>query len=112
MFPGMIVFWFGEIVNIPYGWHQCDGTNGTPDLRDKIPVSVGLIFQPGFNFDEYTHRHAALALQHTHQIQAGVQISFPIPAYSGVSQYNDPQILTDFAEQLPPYYCLTPIMKL
>lgn len=37
----MIVFWAGTSVSIPTGWHLCDGTSGTPDLRDKFIVGGG-----------------------------------------------------------------------
>lgn len=36
---GTIVMWHG--VNIPNGWHICDGTNGTPNLRDRFIVGAG-----------------------------------------------------------------------
>ena len=35
---GVIVAWSGLIANIPSGWLLCDGTNNTPDLRDKFIV--------------------------------------------------------------------------
>lgn len=37
----MIVFWAGLSTAIPAGWHLCDGTSGTPDLRDKFIVGGG-----------------------------------------------------------------------
>lgn len=37
----MVVFWAGTSGSIPSGWHLCDGTNGTPDLRDKFIVGGG-----------------------------------------------------------------------
>lgn len=37
----MIVFWAGLSSAIPSGWHLCDGTSGTPDLRDKFIVGGG-----------------------------------------------------------------------
>jgi hypothetical protein len=33
---GVIVQWSGAIDAIPNGWVQCDGANGTPDLRGKL----------------------------------------------------------------------------
>ena len=37
MFPiGTIIPYAGDLSKIPYGWHLCDGTNGTPDLRDRF----------------------------------------------------------------------------
>ena len=35
MMPGMIMLWAGAIVDIPSGWHLCDGDAGTIDLRNK-----------------------------------------------------------------------------
>lgn len=37
----MIVGWAGLSTAIPAGWHLCDGTNGTPDLRDLFIVGGG-----------------------------------------------------------------------
>lgn len=37
---GGIIMWSGSISNIPAGWALCDGTNGTPDLRDKFIVGA------------------------------------------------------------------------
>ena len=40
-FPtGTIVMWSGTIASIPTGWQLCDGTNGTPDLRDRFIVGA------------------------------------------------------------------------
>jgi len=33
---GLIAMWHGLIANIPSGWLLCNGSNGTPDLRDKF----------------------------------------------------------------------------
>ena len=38
---GIIVMWSGTHNNIPKGWNLCDGTNGTPDLRDRFIVGSG-----------------------------------------------------------------------
>lgn len=34
--PGMIIMFNGAPGDVPSGWQFCDGTNGTPDLRDKF----------------------------------------------------------------------------
>lgn len=36
---GTIIEYYGT--EIPTGWNICDGTNGTPDLRDKFTITVG-----------------------------------------------------------------------
>jgi len=38
---GMIAMWSGSIGSIPSGWYLCDGSNGTPDLRDRFIVGAG-----------------------------------------------------------------------
>ena len=38
--PGTVVMWSGAITSIPTGYVLCDGTNGTPDLRDKFIVGA------------------------------------------------------------------------
>lgn len=37
--PGSIIVWTSK--DIPNGWAICDGTNGTPDLRDRFIVGAG-----------------------------------------------------------------------
>lgn len=39
---GFIGMWSGS--KIPDGWYLCDGTNGTPDLRDRFIVGSGNIY--------------------------------------------------------------------
>jgi microcystin-dependent protein len=41
MISGAITMWSGSLNNIPEGWVLCDGSNGTPDLRDRFVVGVG-----------------------------------------------------------------------
>lgn len=37
MFPvGTIIPYAGDLSKIPYGWHLCDGTNGTPNLSGRF----------------------------------------------------------------------------
>ena len=37
MFPvGTIIPYAGDLSKIPYGWHVCDGTDGTPNLSDRF----------------------------------------------------------------------------
>lgn len=38
---GVITLWYGSIASIPTGWLLCNGTNGTPDLRDRFIVGAG-----------------------------------------------------------------------
>jgi hypothetical protein len=38
---GIIVVWSGSIASIPASYFLCNGTNGTPDLRDRFIVGAG-----------------------------------------------------------------------
>lgn len=37
---GMIMMWSGTIANIPSGWALCNGSNGTPDLRNRFVIGA------------------------------------------------------------------------
>ena len=37
----MIILWSGATNNLPSGWVLCDGTNSTPDLRNRFVVGAG-----------------------------------------------------------------------
>lgn len=38
---GGIIMWSGSIASIPSGWFLCNGSNGTPDLRNRFIVGAG-----------------------------------------------------------------------
>lgn len=44
---GGIIMWSGAIAAIPSGWVICDGTNGTPNLRDRFIVGAGTSYSVG-----------------------------------------------------------------
>jgi hypothetical protein len=37
---GAILMWSGTIATIPSGWRLCDGTNSTPDLRNRFVIGA------------------------------------------------------------------------
>jgi hypothetical protein len=39
---GMIMMWSGTIATIPSGWALCNGSGGTPDLRDRFIVGASV----------------------------------------------------------------------
>jgi microcystin-dependent protein len=38
---GMLMQWYGAAAECPDGWAICDGTNGTPDMRNRFAVGAG-----------------------------------------------------------------------
>ena len=40
---GTILAYVGDLNKIPNGWFLCDGTNGTPDLRNRFLEGVGTV---------------------------------------------------------------------
>lgn len=44
---GAIIMWSGLPASIPSGWQLCDGTNGSPDLRDRFIVGAGSSYPVG-----------------------------------------------------------------
>ena len=43
----MIISWNGKLNEIPKDWALCDGSNGTPDLRDKFIIGGGKTYKIG-----------------------------------------------------------------
>ena len=43
---GVICMWSGNTSNIPTGWALCNGSNGTPDLRNRFIVGAGSTYSP------------------------------------------------------------------
>jgi hypothetical protein len=58
---GVILLWSGSIATIPPGWQLCDGTNGTPNLRDRFIVGAGTTYAVGA-----TGGAAQINIAHTH----------------------------------------------
>ena len=77
---GCILLWSGSTGSIPSGFVLCDGTNGTPDLRNSFIVGAGnsyTVGQTGGSADAIvvSHTHTATSTvtdpQHSHGVHAG-----------------------------------------
>jgi Collagen triple helix repeat (20 copies) len=111
--PGMIVMWSGPRADIPEGWALCDGTNGTPDLRDRFILSVGdgeeagvtggsadytpagTVSAPaitGTTADESSHSHNARAVSSFSQADAGESDPSAILRYQVLGEHVKPII--------------------
>jgi hypothetical protein len=76
---GLISMWSGSIATIPSGWYLCNGSNGTPDLRDRFVVGAGSTYAvaaTGGTADAVVvaHTHTATSAvtdpQHTHNFSS------------------------------------------
>jgi hypothetical protein len=61
---GVITMWSGSIATIPTGWFLCNGSNGTPDLRDRFIVGAGSTYAVAAtggsaNANVISHTHTA-----------------------------------------------------
>ena len=66
---GTVVMWSGAADAIPYGWALCDGTNGTPDLRDRFVVGAGAEYAVGATGGEKQHQLTVAEMpSHSHGV--------------------------------------------
>ena len=136
---GMISLWYGSIGSVPTGWYLCDGTNGTPDLRDRFIVGAGTSYAVGAtggsaNAILVSHTHTATSTStvtdpgHFHTIQvSGAGSGNPSSTNAGSSTANTNSKTTGITvatttsnttegvsgtnANLPPYYALAYVMK-
>jgi microcystin-dependent protein len=124
---GGIIMWSGSIASIPTGWALCNGSSGTPDLRDRFIVGAGNNYSVagvGGTTDSQLPAH-------THNVTNGSANSFtavtsvsdePVNQGGGGSvNVADQESSTTFTiesagisstnQNLPPYYALAFIMR-
>ena len=62
---GVIVMWSGAFNDIPSGWTLCDGTGGTPDLRNSFIYGVNSSYGAGNDADINT---TGGSVDHVHSV--------------------------------------------
>jgi len=70
---GMISLWYGSIGSVPTGWYLCDGTNGTPDLRDRFVVGGGSTYAVGATGGSAN----SIVVSHTHTASSTSTVTDP-----------------------------------
>jgi len=132
---GGILLWSGSIGSIPAGYALCNGSNGTPDLRDRFVVGAGSTYAvnaTGGSADAIvvSHTHTITDPGHTHLLSGSTSAGIiTIPGSQalagGVDRSFNPDTLISKTTgitinssgssgtnaNLPPYYALCYIMK-
>lgn len=83
---GAIIMWSGPLSNIPDGWGLCDGTNGTPDLRERFIQGWTDGVDPGGTGGASSHSHTANS--HSHGIKMWAEYYWEA---SGWQQFISPE---------------------
>lgn len=96
-----IVMWYGTLATIPAGWQICDGTGGTPDLRNYF-VKGAAAGSAGDNAVHGSDSHEHNISLRTAVIPQGTGSATATPAHSHT---------TDLVNHEPPYKHLVFIMK-
>jgi hypothetical protein len=119
---GVILMWSGAIVAIPAGYLLCDGTNGTPDLRNRFVAGAGSSYAVNATGGASS---TGMAGSHTHTINGTTESltvgTAAVQAGTGTTVVTSvvPQSHTHTANlvgdhqhtSLPPYMALAYIMK-
>jgi hypothetical protein len=70
---GGIIIWSGSVAAIPTGWVLCNGSNSTPDLRDRFVVGAGSTYAVGNTGGSAN----AIAVSHTHTATSTSTVTDP-----------------------------------
>ena len=138
---GLIAIWSGSTGSIPSGWLLCNGSNGTPDLRNSFILGAGNTYAVGATGGSTD----AIVVSHTHAATSTSVVSDPTHSHtfnvnnSGTSYGGGPVIpgsgstygtnaastgitvatsttnatagVSGSGANMPPYYALAFIMK-
>lgn len=108
---GMIVMWFGSLLNIPENYVLCNGENGTPDLRDRFIVGAGGVLVPGTTGGGVNHEHDFTTNGHIHRGEAQIFVQLDrTPGQSQAELVVDAGA-ADNEDSRPPYHSLAYIMQ-
>lgn len=121
---GLISIFVGAVVDIPAGWQLCDGTNGTPDLRNNFIRGAGSTFNVDETGGSETTGSHVLSIaelpSHTHTTPSGTQTTRAEPGDNGPTGVNPASVTGSTGgggghthpSTVPPFYALAFIMKL
>jgi len=106
---GAIAAWSGSVDTIPLTWRLCDGSRGTPDLRDKFIVGAGNSYNPNDIGGAIAHNHNLVFDSHAHFLSPTGTLNSGTGGFFITSQ-EVPTGQSDNANINSPYYALCYIM--
>lgn len=106
---GSIASFAGSILDIPSTYRLCDGTHGTPDLRNKFIVGSGDTYTVDSKGGSINHVHDLTGFGHDHviggsgdtKIGAGYDFRIAVAPTVGTTNTKDGR---------PPFYSLAYVM--
>ena len=112
--------WSGASTAIPTGWLLCNGSNNTPDLRNRFIVGAGNSYSVGATGGEATHTLTVAEMpSHNHSINHADDNgnTYGQIGYEWNGRTTSTRASTNYTgggqahNNLPPYYALCFIMK-
>ena len=102
---GIIIAWYPNAsdAKVPEGWAICDGSKGTPDLREKFIMGTG-------SPDEVGERGGAK--NHSHRIHRSQVRKYSAAPQSNGVEFEVFKSAVVESSNLPPYFKMIYIMKL
>jgi microcystin-dependent protein len=133
------MIWSGSVGSVPTGWTLCNGSNSTPDLRDKFVIGAGNSYAVGGTGGSkdsvvVSHTHTATVTDpgHTHSTNfqntnapsngdnflcgtngpaSGIPSNATLSNTTGITVGVSTTGVSGNNANLPPYYALCYIMK-
>ena len=99
-----IMMWWGTWGSVPAGWSFCDGTAGSPDLRDRFVLCAGAYLAPQSKAGTPSYYPG----EHTHAISYN---TYPGPAGPTLLAVNNNQAVYPGGANTIPYFAVLYIRK-
>ena len=138
---GGIILWSGTVASIPDGYALCNGSNGTPNLRNKFILGAfsdtASVAYPNVPPNNTGGSADAILVSHNHKFNIGGTEKTTISVTTGVEEKDETvdesgenvQVLEEVKAEnsnvsivakgssgtnanIPPYYCLAYIMRM
>jgi len=97
---------------VPDGFVICDGSNGTPDLRDRFVPGALNVYAVGEKNGVSVHVHSFTSNVHAHLFEAGAEVHEAAGIYNDIAENKTVTGTTETTSNIPNYYALIFLMKL